>query len=102
MARYKPCDAKQITLVPISFQDQILPGSLEYALMEIVDQHIDSLPPVRRSTLLRPTITSFHDFTFRLLQALRIASSTASLESFLRRKAIQPVCNAFLRVSGSS
>ena len=44
MARYKPYDVKQITLVPISFQDQILPGSFEYALNEIVDQHIDMTP----------------------------------------------------------
>ena len=41
MARYKPYDVKQITLVPVSFKDQILPGSFEYALNEIVDQHID-------------------------------------------------------------
>jgi transposase len=41
MARYKSDDLKQITLVPVSFQDQIFPGSFEYALNEIVDQHID-------------------------------------------------------------
>lgn len=44
MARYKPYDLKQITLVPISFQDQIVPGSFEYALNEIVDQHINMRP----------------------------------------------------------
>jgi transposase len=44
MARYKPYDVKQITLVSVSFQDQILPGSFEYALNEIVDQHIDMKP----------------------------------------------------------
>jgi transposase len=41
MARYKPYDVKQVTLVPVSFPDQILPGSFEYALNEIVDEHID-------------------------------------------------------------
>jgi transposase len=41
MARYKPYDANQVTLIPVSFPDQILPGSFEYALNEIVDQHID-------------------------------------------------------------
>jgi transposase len=41
MARYKPYDVKQVTLIPVSFPDQILPGSFEYALSEIVDQHID-------------------------------------------------------------
>ena len=44
MARYKPYDVKQITLVSVSFQDQILPGSFEYALNEIVDHHIDMTP----------------------------------------------------------
>lgn len=44
MARYKPYDLKQITLVSVSFQDQILLGSFEYALNEIVDQHIDMTP----------------------------------------------------------
>lgn len=44
MARYKPYDVKQITLVAVSFKDQILPGSFEYALNEIVDEHIDMTP----------------------------------------------------------
>ena len=44
MARYKPYDIKQVTLVAVSFPDQILPGSFEYALNEIVDQHIDLRP----------------------------------------------------------
>lgn len=44
MARYKPYDLNQITLVPISFQDQIVPGSFEYALNEIIDHHIDKTP----------------------------------------------------------
>jgi len=41
MARYKPYDANQVSLVPVSFREQILPGSFEYALNEIVDEHID-------------------------------------------------------------
>lgn len=41
MARYKPYDVKQVTLIPVSFPDQILPGSFEYALNEIVDECID-------------------------------------------------------------
>ena len=41
MARYKPCDVHQDKFIPVSFRDQILPGSFEYALNEIVDQHID-------------------------------------------------------------
>lgn len=41
MARYKPYDVHQDKFIPVSFHDQILPGSFEHALNEIVDQHID-------------------------------------------------------------
>lgn len=41
MARYKPYDAQQDKFIPVSFRDRILPGSFEYALNEIVDEHID-------------------------------------------------------------
>jgi hypothetical protein len=32
MARYQSYDVEQVTLVPVLFSDQILPGSFEYAL----------------------------------------------------------------------
>ena len=41
MARYKPYDVDQDKLIPVSFREQILPGTFEYALSEIVDRHID-------------------------------------------------------------
>jgi transposase len=41
MARYKSYDIHQDKLIPVSFCDQILPGSFEHALNEIVDKHID-------------------------------------------------------------
>jgi len=44
MARYKPYDVNQVSLIPVSFTDQIVPGSFEYALNEIVDKHIDMRP----------------------------------------------------------
>lgn len=44
MARYKRYDVKQVTLVAVCFQDQILPGSFEYALNEIVEHPIDMRP----------------------------------------------------------
>jgi transposase len=44
MARYQSYDVEQVTLVPVLFSDQILPGSFEYALNEIVDHHIDMQP----------------------------------------------------------
>src|SRR6266481_86220 len=44
MARYKTHDSRQVKLIPVSFADQILPGTFAYALYEIVDQHIDMRP----------------------------------------------------------
>jgi transposase len=41
MARYQPYDVSQDKFIPVSFRDQILPGSFEYSLNEIVDEHID-------------------------------------------------------------
>ncbi len=49
MARYKPYDVHQDKFIPVSFRDQILPGSFEYSLNEIVDQHIDLSPFAARS-----------------------------------------------------
>jgi transposase len=44
MARYQPYDLDQGKFIPVSFRDQILPGSFEYALNEIVEQHLDLTP----------------------------------------------------------
>jgi transposase len=44
MARYQPYDLDQGKFIPVSFRDQILPGSFEHALNEIVEQHIDLSP----------------------------------------------------------
>lgn len=50
MARYKPYDVDQGKFIPVSFRDQILPGSFEYALDEIVERHIDLTPFEARYT----------------------------------------------------
>jgi len=50
MARYKPYDVEQGKFIPISFRDQILPGSFAYALDEIVEQHLDLTPCEARYT----------------------------------------------------
>ena len=47
MARYKPYDVHQDKFIPVSFRDQILPGSFEHALNVIVDEHIDLAPFVK-------------------------------------------------------
>ena len=41
MARYKPYDLRQDKLIPLSFADQVIPGSFEHTLNEIVEQHLD-------------------------------------------------------------
>lgn len=41
MARYKPYQYDQMVMVPISFRDQLEPGTLEYTFNELVEHHID-------------------------------------------------------------
>lgn len=41
MPKYKKYDYSQMQFVPINFKDQIIPGSFEYALCEIIDNRID-------------------------------------------------------------
>jgi len=41
MARYKHYDYGQTKLLPVSFEQQILPGTLEYTLNELIDNEID-------------------------------------------------------------
>ncbi|MCI0555606.1 MAG: transposase, partial [Anaerolineae bacterium] len=41
MARYKPYQYDQMVMLPISLQQQLEPGTLEYTLHELVEQHID-------------------------------------------------------------
>jgi hypothetical protein len=41
MARYKPYNLKQYKLIPLSYAHQVMPGSSEYALNEIAEQHLD-------------------------------------------------------------
>jgi transposase len=41
MARYKPYQYDQMVMVPILFQDQLEPGTLEHTIHELVEHHID-------------------------------------------------------------
>jgi len=41
MARYKAYDLNQAKMIPISYSDQVVEGSFEYALNEIVEDHLD-------------------------------------------------------------
>jgi transposase len=41
MAKYKPCNDQQMVMLPISLQDQLVPGTLEHTISEVVDKHMD-------------------------------------------------------------
>jgi transposase len=41
MAKYKPLNENQLIMLPISLQDQIVPGTLEHTISRVVDGHID-------------------------------------------------------------
>jgi transposase len=41
MARYKHYNYSQMKLLPVSFKEQILPGTFEYTLSELIDEEID-------------------------------------------------------------
>jgi transposase len=41
MARYKPYDYRQTKMLPVQFEEQILPGTFEYTLNRLIDESID-------------------------------------------------------------
>jgi transposase len=41
MAKYKPSNEDQLVMLPISLQDQLVPGTLEHTLNRLVDENID-------------------------------------------------------------
>jgi len=41
MAKYKPSNADQMVMLPISLQDQLVPGTLEHTINRLVDEDID-------------------------------------------------------------
>jgi transposase len=41
MAKFKPLNENQLVMLPISLQDQLVPGTLEHTLSELVDKRLD-------------------------------------------------------------
>ena len=41
MARYKPYDYSQMQMVPVALDQQLVPGTLEYAIHYLVEQRLD-------------------------------------------------------------
>jgi transposase len=42
MPRYKPYDYKQMLMLPLSLEDQLAPGTLEYAIHHLMEERIDT------------------------------------------------------------
>jgi transposase len=42
MARYKGYDYTQTVMIPVAFEHQLLPGTLEFAIQALVERHIDT------------------------------------------------------------
>jgi transposase len=41
MAKFKPLNENQLVMLPISLQDQLVPGTLEHTISQLMDQHVD-------------------------------------------------------------
>ena len=42
MARYKTCDYNQLMMIPVSLEDQLVPGTLEYAIHRVTEERVDT------------------------------------------------------------
>jgi hypothetical protein len=42
MARYKGYDYTQTVMIPVALENQLLPGTLEFAIQALVGRHIDT------------------------------------------------------------
>jgi transposase len=42
VARYKPYDYNQTMMIPVSLEDQLVPGTLEYAIHHLIEERIDT------------------------------------------------------------
>ena len=42
MPRYKPYDYNQLMMVPVSLEQQLVPGTLEYAIHQLVEKRLDA------------------------------------------------------------
>jgi transposase len=41
MAKFKPLNEHQLVMLPISLQNQLVPGTLEHTISEVVEKHLD-------------------------------------------------------------
>ena len=43
MARYKPYDYNQLMMIPVSLEEQLVPGTLEYVIHHLIEERIDTV-----------------------------------------------------------
>src|SRR6266496_1643147 len=99
MARYKPYQYDQMIMVPISFQDQLEPGTLEHTIHELVEHHLNLSVFEARYQNDRTGARAIHPKL--LLKVILFAYSRGMLSS----RQIERACNEnvlFMALSGGS
>lgn len=43
MARYKPYDYNQMVMIPVCLENQLVPGSLEFTIHELVETRVNTV-----------------------------------------------------------
>jgi hypothetical protein len=54
MAKYKTYDYRQRVLLPISLEDQLMPGTLEFAIHTLVEKRLDMAILPANTVMMRP------------------------------------------------
>lgn len=99
MARFKDCNREQVVLLPIHYSHQLIPGTLEYAIDDIVDKYIDI---GRFNTRYNNDLSGAKAYQPSVL--LKIILLAYSRGCFTSRK-IQELCQTnilFIALSGNS
>ena len=42
MPRYKPYEYDQLMMVPVYLEEQLMPGTLEYTIHEVIEERVDT------------------------------------------------------------
>lgn len=99
MPRFKICDKTQSLLVPVHYSDQLLPGTMEYAIDDIVDHYIDTSIFDNRYDNDEIGAKAYHPRV--LLKIILLAYSKGCYTS----RKIQELCRTniqFIAISGNS
>jgi len=87
MAKFKPLNENQLVMLPISLQDQLVPGTLEHTISQLVDQHVDLSVFDRRYNNDETGATAIHPKI--LLKVILVAYSKGMISSRQIERACQ-------------